>query len=253
MDIYLSKIKKQSKRYDVDIRVDKDTYSFKITDDLLIEMMFLSPKPLKESEYKSFLNKLPLDSLVYEGIKFVDKKMRSEKETRDHLYSLSSSSSLVDDAIQVLKRKNLINDERYKDAYLEYAIYTKRDGRIKISENLSLLGLNQFFDYPIDAIKENIKVLSSKYIQKNHDIPYKTLIMKTKMHLLSKGYTEGEIDKFLNISLFPKGCDSDLIQKDYKKLKMKYKDDIDKLKQALLRKGYSLSLIEKVVRGTNNE
>lgn len=253
MDIYLSKIKKQSKRYDVDIRVDNETYSFKITDDLLIEMMFLSPKPLKESEYKTFLNKLPLDSLVYEGIKFVDKKMRSEKETKDHLYSLSSSMSLVDDAIRILKRKNLINDERYKGAYLEYAIYTKRDGRIRIAENLSNLGLNSYFDYPLDALKDNIKVLSSKYIQKNNDIPYKTLIMKTKMHLLSKGYTEGEIDRFLNISLVSKGNDSDLIQKDYKKLNMKYKDNPDKLKQALLRKGYSLSLIEKVIRGTNNE
>ena len=63
MDIYLSKIKKQSKRYDVDIRVDKDTYSFKITDDLLIEMMFLSPKPLKESEYKTDGNTLYFDRL----------------------------------------------------------------------------------------------------------------------------------------------------------------------------------------------
>ena len=253
MDIYLSKIKKQSKRYEIEIRVDKDTYEFKITDDLLIEMMFLSPKPLKESEYKNFLNKLPLDSLVYEGIKFIDRKMRSEKEVKEHLYSLSSSISLVEDAIDRLKSKNLINDNNYKDAYLEYAIYTKKDGRLRIVESLSSLGLNTSFDYPIDALKDNIKVLSTKYIQKNSDIPYKTLVNKTKLHLMSKGYTEGEINSFMNISVIPKGNDKDIIKKDFRKLKPKYKDDKDKLKATLLRKGYSLSLIEEVMGGIDDE
>ena len=253
MDIYLSKIKKQSKRYEIEIRVDKDTYEFKITDDLLIEMMFLSPKPLKESEYKNFLNKLPLDSLVYEGIKFIDRKMRSEKEVKEHLYSLSSSISLVEDAIDRLKSKNLINDNNYKDAYLEYAIYTKKDGRLRIVESLSSLGLNTSFDYPIDALKDNIKVLSTKYIQKNSDIPYKTLVNKTKLHLMSKGYTEGEINSFMNISIISKGNDKDIIKKDFRKLKPKYKDDKDKLKAALLRKGYSLSLIEEVMGGIDDE
>ncbi len=253
MDIYLSKIKKQSKRYEIEIKVDKDTYEFKITDDLLIEMMFLSPKPLKESEYKNFLNKLPLDSLVYEGIKFIDRKMRSEKEVKEHLYSLSSSISLVEDAIDRLKSKNLINDNNYKDAYLEYAIYTKKDGRLRIIESLSSLGLNTSFDYPIDALKDNIKILSTKYIQKNSGIPYKTLVNKTKLHLMSKGYTEGEINSFMNISIISKGNDKDIIKKDFRKLKPKYKDDKYKLKAALLRKGYSLSLIEEVMGGIDDE
>ena len=253
MNIYLSKIKKQSRRYNIEIRVDKDVFEFKITDDLLIEMMFLSPKPLKESEYKNFLNKLPLDSLVYEGIKYIDKKMRSEKEVREHLYTLSTSYTLVDDTIDRLKSKNLINDENYKDTYLEYAIYSKRDGRLRIIENLSFLGLSTYFDYPIDALKDNIKHLSQKYIEKNYDVPYKTLINKTKIFLMSKGYTEGEIDKFMNISSVPKENDEEIIKKDYRKLKPKYKDDKDKLKTALLRKGYSLSLVEKVIGGSIDE
>ena len=253
MDIYLSNIKKQSKRYEIDIKVDGKTFSFKISEDLLIEMMFFSTKPLKESEYKNFLNKLPLDSLVFEGERYIDKKIRSEKEIREHLYSLSTSQSLVDEAIKRLKKKNLIDDVSYKAAYLEYAIYSRRDGRIKIANDLISLGLNQYFEYPIDALKDNINALSIKYAQKNHDVPYKTLINKMKIHLLGKGYTETEIDKYMNVQSVPKGNDDELIKKDYRKLKEKYKDNVEKIKISLQRKGYSLNTIEKMIRGMYNE
>ncbi|MCR5564230.1 MAG: RecX family transcriptional regulator [Gammaproteobacteria bacterium] len=160
MRYFLDSIKKKNRRYEIVINDESFKTTYKIREDLLIEMKFLSPKEIKEEEYKLFLSKLPLDSLIYEGEKYSDKKLRTSKEVKDHLKEITNDESMINEVVEVLKKENLINDSSYKKAYLEYAIYTKRDGRVKISNDLIKLGLNSSFDYDKEALKENITLLS---------------------------------------------------------------------------------------------
>ena len=247
MRYYLDSIKKKNRRYEIVINDENYKTTYKIREDLLIEMKFLSLKEIKEDEYKLFLSKLPLDSLIYEGEKYTDKKLRTKKEVKEHLKEITNDESLIDEVIKVLKKENLINDESYKKAYLEYAIYTKREGRNKISNDLVKLGLNSSFDYDINALKDNIDFLTKKYASKDNKTPYNKLVLKTKKFLLSKGYTEDEINKYLNYSLIPKNNKAD-INEDYKKAKAKYSDK-QKIKMFLLRKGYGFNSVEQIVGG----
>lgn len=212
--IYLSSIKKNNKRYDVIINDNDDKYEFKISEDLLIEMMFFNPKELSLAQYQEFLNKLPLDSLVYEGMKYIDKRPRSKKEIINHLYDYTNSRDLIDEAIRMLEVKGLIDDESYKDAVLNNEIYFKRSGVNIINQKLNEFGLSLVFDYPIETLKDNILFLEKKYLQKAKKEPYPKLVGKLKVHLLSKGYTEGQIERFIDYSLIPRYKEDELDKKD---------------------------------------
>ncbi len=248
MRYFLDSIKKKNRRYEIVINDENFKTTYKIREELLIEMKFLSPKEIKEDDYKLFLSKLPLDSLIYEGEKFADKKLRTSKEVKDHLREITNDESMINDVVEILKKENLINDSSYKKAYLEYAIYEKKEGRMKISNDLVKLGLNNSFEYDTEALKENITLLTKKYVSKDNKTPFNKLVLKTKKYLLSKGYTEDEINKYLNISLIPKNSSSSNLEEDYKKAKAKYNDK-QKIKMFLLRKGYGFNSVETIVGG----
>lgn len=244
-DIYLTSIKKKAKKYEIIIRDNSDSYQFKISEDLLIDSSFFSYRSLSKEEYKAFLNKLPLDSLVFEGEKYLDRKDRSEREVKDHLMSFSSDSLLLNEAIEILKRKGLINDSVFLERYVNYAITIKKDGRLKIENQLTLYGLKDSFYYPEDLLKSNIKDLSLQYNESLKGVPYRAKIDKTKRYLLSKGYTERDIDKHFFISFIEKEDEGQSFKKELDKLKRKT-DDIHKIKDALRKKGYSRELIDSV-------
>ena len=245
----LISIKKVSGRYEVGIKANDETYYFKISEDLLIESRFFSEKDLSEQEYSSFLSKIPLDSLIYDAEKYADRKMRTEKEVKDHLFEKTTSKTMVDKAIEVIKKKGLINDEAYKSSYIEYAIYSRRDGILKISQDLKQLGINPgYIDYPIDALKDNLKTLTVKYSSGRKE-PKQALFQKLKIYLMARGYTESEIDKYVSYSMIPSINEEDLIVNEYKKLKQKYKGDNEKIRDSLRRKGFSSSLIRNILGG----
>ena len=245
----LISIKKVPGRYEVGIKANDETYYFKISEDLLIESRFFSEKDLSDQEYSSFLSKIPLDSLIYDAEKYADRKMRTEKEVKDHLLEKTTSKTMVDKAIEVIKKKGLINDEAYRSSYIEYAIYSRRDGILKISQDLKQLGINPgYIDYPIDALKDNLKTLTVKYTSGRKE-PKQALFQKLKIYLMTKGYTESEIDKYVSYSMIPSINEEALIVNEYKKLKHKYKEDNVKIRDSLRRKGFSSSLIRNILGG----
>ena len=83
-----------------------------------------------------------------------------------------------------------------------------------INQKLNELGLSLVFDYPIETLKDNILFLEKKYLQKAKKEPYPKLVGKLKVHLLSKGYTEGQIERFIDYSLIPRYKEDELDKKD---------------------------------------
>ncbi|MCR5741587.1 MAG: RecX family transcriptional regulator [Gammaproteobacteria bacterium] len=249
---YIKKIKKAAKRYDISIDVDGDLYTFKASEDLIVEMMFLSLKEIKEEEYKEFINKLPLDSLIFEGEKYIDRRPHSRYEVYNHLYELSSSKELVNKALEVLERKRLINDKAYKELIINDQIYNKLSGRGQVKFKLESLGLNSEFDYPIDALKDNIKILTKKYIAKSPKVSHEKMKVKLKSYLLSKGYTESEIDRFTDYSLIPRFSSDELLKDDFRKIKRVTKNG-EEIRKYLLKKGYKIDAVNKLLEGENYE
>jgi len=249
-EITLFSIKKKAKRYEVGIQDGNQKFFFKISEDLLIECHLLSYKKLSEVEYLTFLNKIPLDSLVFEGLKYLNKKSYSEKELFDHLYHLSPSKDLVDSAISILKNKGLVDDSAFLKNYLDYAMNVKKEGRKKILLQMSLYGLsNQSFFYPEDILRENVIFLTKKYNEQTKNLPKKMKIDRCKAFLIGKGYSEEDLEHYFDFRLISADDEIKMIQKDYRKLSSKFKNDYSKIQSNLLRKGYSSYSISKVLGG----
>ena len=129
-DIKITFIKKEKGSYKVNILSNDIESKYNITEDLLIESRFLSLRNLTIEEYNLFLSKLPLDYLVLTSIKYLDKRVKSEKEMREYLLNHTSSNEMIDIVIEKLKKKRMLDDELYKKSLLNELIYYKRDGRL---------------------------------------------------------------------------------------------------------------------------
>ena len=238
--IKIIKIKKETKRYTITIKADEDTYIFKISEDLLIESRFFSERVLSKEEYKTFLSKIPEDSLLIEGINYLYKRPHSIKELRDHLRDYTSSTSLIDKIVTKLKDKKLLDDEYYKNTILDIYIYDRRDGYNVIYEKLKSLGLDTSFTYPKEALIDNIKTLTIKFNQKTKNEPYKMKVQKCQIYLLRKGYRDTEISRYFNESLINTENEEELKKKETAILSQKYDGDEIKIKEALIKKGFNI-------------
>ena len=107
---------------------------------------------------------------------------------REYLLNHTQSTDLINQTIDSLKKKNLLDDESYKASLINELIYYKRDGRLLIMNKLSNAGLNDNFIYPLDALKDNLDKLTVIFDKKNHDLSYQDKINKLKVYLLRKGY-----------------------------------------------------------------
>ncbi len=237
-DIRIASIKKDKGSYKLIIIKDNEETKYSITEDLLIESRFLSLRKLSIEEYKLFLSKLPLDYLLLTSIKYLDKRIKSEKEMKEYLLNHTTSLDMINVIIDKLKKKKMLDDESYKQSLLNELIYYKRDGRLLIYSKLNDAGLPSEFIYPIDALKDNIDKLTIAFDHKNYDLSYQDKVNKLKIYLLRKGYTEEDISKNLNYHLLSKQNELSNLSRDLDKLKKRY-DDKDKIILELLKKGYS--------------
>ena len=103
------------------------------------------------------LNKINNETLYYDcynkTLKFIDKKLRSEKEIKEYLKKYSEMG-YEDKILKKLKEINMINDENYAKAYISDRIFLSTDGPNKIKQEL--------FNYGIDEkiIEENINKIA---------------------------------------------------------------------------------------------
>lgn len=236
--IKIISIKKDTKRYLVTIECGNEISHYKISEDLLIEMRFLSPKEITESNYNLFLSRLPEDAILLEGIKYLDKRIHSEKEVKEHLLNITSSIPLIDKIIIKLKNKRLLNDEYYKDAIVSNMLNDRRDGKNLIIQKLKEKGLDTSFEYPKEVLRDNIKYLTIKFNEKENKEPRKSKIEKCKFFLLRKGYTEFDISEYFESSLITVLDEEKLKALEYQKLMTKYDNDIERVKIELLKKGF---------------
>ena len=104
-DIRIASIKKDKGSYKLIIIKDNEETKYSITEDLLIESRFLSLRKLSIEEYKLFLSKLPLDYLLLTSIKYLDKRIKSEKEMKEYLLNHTTSLDMINVIIDKLKIK----------------------------------------------------------------------------------------------------------------------------------------------------
>ena len=107
-------VKDKGNKYKVII--DDDEYV--IHDDTIVKYNLLIKKEITKSELDEILlYNQEMDSF-YLALKYISKKMRSEREIREYLKKKEVASAVIDKVIVALRKRNYIDDERYIRAYI---------------------------------------------------------------------------------------------------------------------------------------
>lgn len=196
---------------------------------------------LKINEENNYYNLLNL------SIKYISKRLRSEKEIINYLENKTNDIYMINNIIEDLKNQNLINDRRFAKAYITDKINLTNSGIIKIKNELINLGVNEEIVEEeisnIDIKMDNSKLdkLILKKIRLNHKYSNSFLKQKILNDMLNLGYKKEDI-----INIFDKyvSDDKEIFNKEYNKiynkLKNKYKDSELEyhIKQKMLQKGF---------------
>ncbi len=168
------KIKKYSKGKSNQYKVTIDDVDYTIYDDVIIKFGLLLKKDISASVLKDILKyNDELDS-YYLSIKYITKKLRSEKEIYEYLKKKDISENVINDTIARLKENKFLDDELYLKAYINDQINLSNNGPRKIAKNLLTLGLDETYINNalsnIDASiwEEKIDKYVSKKVNTNH-------------------------------------------------------------------------------------
>lgn len=227
-------------------------------DDVILNNNLLFKKNIDSK----MLNEINNQTLYYDcynrTIKFIEKKLRSEKEVNEYLEKIIPENfEYKDRIINKLKKINLINDENYVKAYISDRMLLSTDGPNKIKQELTKYYIDEnIIEENISKIEENkvyekCKKIIDKKIKSNSKYSNYILSQKIMSDLLNKGYELEMIKQILNQDI--KKNDS-ILEKEYfkifNKLSKKYEGDklYFEIRNKLYQKGFSLDEINNLLK-----
>jgi len=236
-------IKDKGNKYKVII--DDETY--KLYDDTIIKYNLLSKKEIDKKLLDEILSYNDELLSYYESIKYINRKLRSEKEIREYLKKKEISASIINKTVKLLYDNNFLNEDLYLKSYINDRINLSNDGPLKIKRDLLKLGLKE--EDIIDRLNtissdiwlDRIDTIVSKKIKGNSKYSSYMLKSKVLLNLTNLGYYKEDILSILNRYDI---IDSDIYLKEkekaYKELSKKYSgyELEQKINARLYRKGF---------------
>lgn len=248
----IKNIKKLNKgKYKVTID-DKDIILY---EDILIKYSIFKKKKIDDKLIKEIEKENEFLEIYESSLRYLDIKMRLEKELTKYLKNKFDSKS-IDKVIIRLKKEGYIDDSKYVKSYINDKLNLSNDGPYKIKRDLINKGIDEDLiniDIDKDILIDKLNKIVLKYsnIHKNNSLN----VIKTKVlnHFNNLGYDrELIIEVFDNLDI--KG-NSDKISQEYEKLITKYSKKYsgykleNTIKQKLYQKGYSIDEINKIIKG----
>lgn len=242
-------IKDKQNKYKVVI----DDEEYILYDDVIVKYELIRKSEIDEKIFKEMLNLNDELFSYYESIKYINRKLRSEKEIREYLHKKNIEDNIIDKTIKRLTDNRFLNEEIYLKAYLTDQINLSNNGPKKIKNNLIKLGIHECaIDEALNKITEEIwheKI--ERYIEKkikvNHNSSSNMLKMKITNDLINLGYEKEDI-----VSILEKYevDETDILKKEYQKAKSSLEKKYQgyelntKIKERLYRKGFKISSLE---------
>jgi len=246
-------IKLKDNRYK--IYIDGD--SIITYDNVILENDLLYKKNIDKNLY----NKIIVDTNYYDiynkTVKYILKKLRSEKEVSNYLSKFELSDKDFNKMINKLKDINLINDREFCKAFINDKIYLGKNGINKIRNDL----LNQYISNDIieqelsnidkSVVNDKLEKLIVKKINSNHKYSNSYLKHKILNDMVSLGYSKENIIEIIDKNLV---SDDEIVRKEFDKvyvnLNRKYSGaELNlKLKQRLISKGFKIDVINELIQ-----
>ncbi len=167
--------KLHSNLYEVNIDEEK----VKLYDDIIIKYNLLLNKEINEQTFNQMITENESLMAYYRALRYLNIKLRSEKEIVNYLYKLNISDKEINNTIAKLKKDGYLNNDLYLNSYINDQINLSMHGPYKIKNNLLNLGFKE----------EQIDLYLAKVDDKVWEDKIKKLITKRKK-LNKKGNTK---------------------------------------------------------------
>ncbi len=250
----------KSNIYEITVKDGAKKETYELYDDIILKYELLIDKSLTKKKLDNILK--DNESLVsyYDALKYLSRKMPTEKEIKVYLRKKEYSSYSIDKSVNRLKDEGFINPINYVSSYVNDAILLSNDGPLKIKSTLIKLGIDEsIINAELDKIDEIVFLEKiNKIIEKKKKVnKYSSLIFKTKIksYLLINGYKEEMVNNVLSdISIDTSKNFEKEANKIWICLSKKYQDKelLSKFKSKMYTKGYSIDEINEYISNNYN-
>ncbi len=249
--------KLKSNKYSVVI----DDIAVKLYDDVIVKYELLRLKEIDDNLFKEITEYNDRLEAYYKSLKYITKKLRTEKEIYKYL-DKDYSKEIILETIDKLKRMGYLNKELYLKSYLSDQVHMSLNGPNKIKKDLVSLG------YDEDEIKESIESIDNdiwldkvqkivnKKIKSNRNLGSNKLKEKLVYDLSNMGYYKWMIEDIIHSTEF--SSDSNVLEKEYNKLYTRLSRKFDgssidyQIRMKLLQKGFYSSEIDEFMQNKKN-
>lgn len=249
--------KLKSNKYSVVI----DDITVKLYDDVIVKYELLRLKEIDDKLFKEITEYNDRLEAYYKSLKYITKKLRTEKEIYKYL-DKDYSKKIILETIDKLKRMGYLNKELYLKSYLSDQVHMSLNGPNKIKKDLVSLG------YDEDEIKESIESIDNdiwldkvqkivnKKIKSNRNLGSNKLKEKLVYDLSNMGYYKWMIEDIIHSTEF--SSDSNILEKEYNKLYARLSRKFDgssidyQIRMKLLQKGFYSSEIDEFIQNKKN-
>lgn len=180
--------------------VSIDQTKVNLYDDIIIKYSLLLKKEIDKKDFDQIIKENDSLSAYYKSLKYINFKLRSEKEIYNYLKRLNFNANDIFNTIERLKKDGYLDNKLYLKSYLSDQINLTNNGPYKIKSSLVNLGfkeeeINVYLEEIDDKIwKDKIK----KIIVKRNKLNKKgNLKAKNYVYLFNLGYEKSMIYSLL--------------------------------------------------------
>lgn len=249
--------KLKSNKYSVVI----DDITVKLYDDVIVKYELLRLKEIDEKLFKEITEYNDKLEAYYKSLKYITKKLRTEKEIYKYLDKYYSKDIILE-TIDRLKKIGYLNKELYLKSYLSDQIHMTLNGPNKIKKDLISLGYDEDeFRESIEEIDDDIwlskvEKIVSKKVKSNRNLGSNKLKEKLVYDLSNMGYYKWMIEDVIHRTEF--SSNSNILEREYNKLYTKLSKKFDnssidyQIRMKLLQKGFYSSEIDEFMQNKKN-
>lgn len=242
---------KKSKNNLYEIVFDNDL-SVSLYDDVIVKYNLLVNKTFDDKKLKEILDYSDSLGAYYSAIKYIEKRLRCEKEIREYLKKKEYNSGIINKTILRLQKDGYLSHDIYIKSYINDTFNFKSDGPEKIKRDLITLGfsIDEIDPYLELDFKSKVNKIIDKKFKSSHNVTENKFKEKMSIYLYNLGYPKDLYIDYLNEIRID---NSEILIKDYIKLYNKYEKMYEKdklmmiIKDKLYKKGYNISEINEVI------
>lgn len=253
----ITKLEKKKRLYLLEL---DETETLYITEDTLVRFMLTKGKTISDKELeeiKAFAQFSYGKNLALYHLSF---KQRTTKEVCDYLLKHEIDEASIPQIIDSLTADKWLDDERYASQVIQSNHFSGDKGRFVLQQKLLQKGIAKSTIEDLLAEEDFTEVarrMAEKAVRKYAGkLPHKALLDKLTQHLMTKGFSYADASSAISQMALEKDEDdeNELILSELEKQERKYARKYEgyelkqRIKQALLRKGYDFSDIDRAMR-----